>query len=246
MPARTIAVVPARSGSKGVPDKNIRKIAGKHLIGYAIEFALRLRQVDGVICSTDAEHYAEVARRYGADVPFLRSAESAGDAAMEEDVLREMHQGFVNNDIDVPDLIVWLRPTFPFRPIESVERCIQRMRADGTMTACRVVTPADARTYVDAGGFLRPGFDDGGRSMVRRQDMPAAYHAFNTDVFRFPVPGSGDAFLGDRVGFEVAPRVCGLDIDDEVDFRIAAALIENARDLVDDYLPRHRSDRRDP
>lgn len=233
----TLAIVPARSGSKGVADKNVRLIGSKHLIGYAIEFALGLRNVSQVICSTDSEHYARIARSYGAEVPFLRSAEASSDTAMEQDILRELHHGFAHHGMRSPDTIVWLRPTFPFRSISAVERCIERLEADSSLTACRVVVEWDPRLYVEDDDLLVPVFDDGGKSMVRRQDMSAAYRSYNTDVFRFPVTEPHDAFLGDRVGFEVAPKICGLDIDDETDLRMANLLVENAPDLVADYLP---------
>lgn len=235
--ARTLAIIPARSGSKGVPNKNIRKVAGKHLIGYSIEFAQRLQNIDDVICSTDSEHYAEIARRYGASVPFLRSAEAAGDTTMEQDVIREIHASLRDHDLALPDLIVWLRPTFLFRPVAAVDRCIHRMLTDETLTACRLVVETDPRLYFEQSGFLRPSFDDGGKSMVRRQDVPATYRAYNTDVFRLPLPDAADAFLGDRVGFEVAPKICGLDIDDETDLQIVAALFESARELIEPFLP---------
>ena len=78
---RSIAIIPARSGSKGLPDKNIKPLNGKPLLAYSIEAALASGMFDTVHVSTDAEHYAGIARQYGADEPFLRSAEASSDTA---------------------------------------------------------------------------------------------------------------------------------------------------------------------
>ena len=116
---KSYAIIPARSGSKGVPHKNIRKLCGHELLGYSVAFARSLG-VDRVFCSTDSEEYAQVARKYGAEVPFLRSAAAAGDKAMEQDILKYLYEQFPLHDIAVPDLLVWLRPTFVFRDVASV------------------------------------------------------------------------------------------------------------------------------
>ena len=78
---RSIAIIPARSGSKGLPDKNIKPLNGKPLLAYSIEAALASGMFDTVHVSTDSERYAGIARQYGADEPFLRSAETSSDTA---------------------------------------------------------------------------------------------------------------------------------------------------------------------
>ena len=78
---KNIAIIPARSGSKGLPDKNIRLLNGKPLIAYTIEAAQKSNQFDTVMVSTDSEKYAELAREYGAEVPFLRSKQTSTDTA---------------------------------------------------------------------------------------------------------------------------------------------------------------------
>ena len=87
---RSIAIIPARSGSKGLPDKNIRPLNGKPLLAYSIEAALASGLFDTVHVSTDSERYADIARQYGADEPFLRSAEASSDTASSEDAIREV------------------------------------------------------------------------------------------------------------------------------------------------------------
>ncbi len=232
---RVYAIIPARSGSKGLPGKNIQMLAGKELMAYSIEFAKKLSSVTRVICSTDSEEYAGIARSYGADVPFLRSQEAAGDTAMEEDILLDLHDKFKKYEIEEPDLLVWLRPTFVFRNKEDVELCINKMKS-GEYTACRTVTIAENRLYTDKDGFLAPAFNDHGKSMIRRQDVEIAYRVYSTDVFYFNQETLNSRFLGDRVGYVVTDKLCGLDIDDALDFAIVESLIEQRSDIVNDYL----------
>lgn len=211
------AIIPARSGSKGVPGKNIRKLRGHELIGYSIAFAKKL-PVSRVFCSTDSAQYAEVAKKYGAEVPFLRSAFAAGDKAMEQDILTDLYAKFAESGIPAPDLLVWLRPTFVFRDRESVVECIERLKTDPALTACRVVVPSESRLYRIEAGILKANFETGGKSMIRRQDVGLAYRVFCTDVFRGDQVSN--AFLGDNVGAVVGDKICGLDIDDEFDFEV--------------------------
>ena len=222
-------IIPARSGSKGVPNKNIRKINGKELIGYSIEFAKRL-QVDKIICSTDSAEYAEIAKKYGAEVPFLRSEYASSDTAKDEDVLKDVYDKFDEHNIEYPDLWVWLRPTFIFRDLDAVKECIDRMKKDKNLTACRIVTEAESRIYSDEGGLLKPNFDDKGLSTIPRQSIRKTYRVFNTDVFRGKPRNDGKYFLGGNVGYVEVHKICALDIDDEADFLIVSRVAESSSD----------------
>jgi len=230
----TYAIIPARSGSKGLPDKNIRPLAGHPLLSYSITFAKALG-VDRVICSTDSEAYAEIARRYGAEVPFLRSDFAAADTAMEEDILRDFADQFPRHGIPAPDLMVWLRPTFPFRDLAAVQKCIEVLKEKPDFTAARTVCESESRLYSLEGGVLLPNFDDMGKSMIRRQAIGTRYKVFSTDVLRFRPDAINDDFLGRKVfGIEVG-KLCGLDIDDSEDFDIIEAIAKGAPDLVAPY-----------
>lgn len=118
---KNIAVIPARSGSKGLRDKNIRELGGKPLLAYSIEAALESRQFEEVMVSTDSEKYAEIAMQYGATVPFLRSNETAGDTASTWDTVREVlweYQGLGRSF----DTVCVLQPTSPLRIAEDIEK----------------------------------------------------------------------------------------------------------------------------
>ena len=232
----TYAIIPARAGSKGIKCKNIRQLNGVPLIGYSIAFAKQL-PVDRIFCSTDSPEFAEIACNLGAEVPFLRSAFASGDTAMEEDILRDLYPKFEEYGIPIPDLMVWLRPTFVFRSTEIAIKCIQRMINEPLMTACRTVCNSESRLYKVANGRLVPDFDDrGGRSMIRRQDVPPAYKVYSLDVFRASNQDVSPYFLGDNIGYEVIPKICGLDIDDELDWDYVEYILSNKFDEASCYI----------
>lgn len=114
-----IAVIPARSGSKGLPDKNIKLLAGKPLLSYSIEAALKANIFDTVMVSTDSERYAEIAKKYGAEVPFLRSEETASDVASTRDCIIEVLDKYKTLGKRF-DKVMILQPTSPLRTYENI------------------------------------------------------------------------------------------------------------------------------
>lgn len=232
---KVYAIIPARSGSKGVPDKNIKNLDGHPLMAYSIAAALKLG-VDRVFCSTDSMEYAEIAGNYAAEVPFLRSAKASMDTAMEEDILEDLDQCFDKHEISKPDLYVWLRPTFVLRDLDAIQRCIDRLANDPSLTACRTVVESESRLYQLVDHSLTPTFDDHGRSMARRQDQPVGYKVYSTDVFRAKNNGPGSDFLGRKIGAEVVDKMCGLDIDDEADFDLINHLVVHDFPRIKPYL----------
>jgi CMP-N-acetylneuraminic acid synthetase len=229
------AIIPARSGSKGIPDKNIKLLAGKPLFAYSIEFANKLG-VDKVICSTDSEEYATLAKSYGAEVPFLRSKQAASDTAMEQDILVDLYDKFSAHNIPMPKYLVWLRPTFVFRDKQKIWACIDQLEADDTLSSSRTVCKSESRLYSGQNGILHPRFDDGNKSMIRRQDVESLFKVYSTDIIRASVDNTGDDFLGRKVAYVEINETCGLDIDTEIDFAFIEYLIKHKSDLVSEYL----------
>ena len=117
---RNLAIIPARSGSKGVKDKNIKVLCGKPLMGYTIEAALESGMFDEVMVSTDSEVYAGIARRYGAQVPFLRSEATSTDTASSWDMVEEVLNGYRKLGKSF-DTFCLLQPTSPLRNSEDIK-----------------------------------------------------------------------------------------------------------------------------
>ena len=181
-----LGLVPARGGSKGVPGKNVRPLAGRTLLEYTAAAALESGVLDRVILSTDAETIADAGRRAGLEVPFLRPAALAQDdtpmLAVIQHALATLAQ-----DHWVPELIVLLQPTSPLRRGRHIRDAVTMLRTSGADSVVSVVEvprhlSPDYVMRID-GGVLRPFLPDGAR-VARRQDARAAYSRDGT-VYAF-------------------------------------------------------------
>ena len=140
-------VIPARGGSKSIPKKNIRLIAGKPLIYYSIEYSLNCSLVSRTVVSTDSEEIAEIARECGADVPFLRPANLALDDTQDYPVFRhalDTLEELYNEQIDI---ILLLRPTSPARPSGLIERGIKLLKRFPDASSVRTVAVTEQHPY---------------------------------------------------------------------------------------------------
>ena len=120
-----IAIIPARSGSKGVPGKNIKLLGGIPLFAFSIIAAKMMPSVDRVIVSTDSEEYAQIAKEYGAEVPFLRPNEISGDKSTDFDLFLHALNWFKENEAQIPDFLLHLRPTTPLRDPKIMEAAVK-------------------------------------------------------------------------------------------------------------------------
>lgn len=137
---KNLAIIPARSGSKGIKDKNIKKIEGVPLLAYSIDAAKGANMFDTVMVSTDSEKYANIARKYGAEVPFLRSKENSGDNAGSWQVVEEVLEYYYRNGV-VFDTVCLLQPTSPLRTAEDIVRgyeLFNNKNADAITSVCEV------------------------------------------------------------------------------------------------------------
>lgn len=228
------AIVAARSGSKGLPGKNIRLLADKPLIAHSINFALKTQLFERVLLSTDSQLYADIGAKYGAWIPFLRSEEAAQDTSMEEDILKDIDMKLKCSFIDPPDIIVWLRPTFPFRSLEDLSLGLKKL--DTNIDSVRLVTEGEPRQYEIKNDYLVPQFDDGGRSMIRRQEFPSVYKVFHTDIFWYKNINKGNKFLGEKVRAMPIHKLCALDVDAIEDFQMIEALMASDYPLIKKYI----------
>jgi CMP-N-acetylneuraminic acid synthetase len=154
-----LAIVPARGGSKSLPRKNLIPLGGKPLIAYSIEQARASRSVTRTVVSTDDAEIAEVARTYGAEVPFMRPAEYAQDMSPDIDVFRHALQWLADHEGYRPELVVHLRPTGPVRRVELIDQAIALMLEHPEADALRSVsvpTQTPYKMWSIEGGYLRP------------------------------------------------------------------------------------------
>ena len=139
---KVLAIIPARSGSKTVPHKNIREISGKPMLAYSVEHALKSKYINRVILSTDSASYAEIGKIYGAEVPFLRPEEFAGDKSLDIDVFAHCLTYLKEKESYIPDIVVQLRPTYPIRNIADIDAMIELLIKDKQADSVRSLAPA--------------------------------------------------------------------------------------------------------
>lgn len=216
-----LAIIPARGGSKGVPQKNIRLLAGKPLISWAIEEAGKSKYIDRIIVSTDDPVIAQTARQFGGDVPFLRPSELARDdtpgIAPVLHALDELPTKY--------DLVVLLQPTSPLRTIEDIDGCIGQLITTKSKSCVSVVEPDKSPfwTYsIDDKECLVPLLDN---KFDRRQDIPSVY-ALNGAVYVAESAWlkSKKSFVSTETVAYIMPRERSIDIDTELDLEICNIL----------------------
>lgn len=142
-----VAIIPARSGSKSVPHKNIRKINGKPMLAYSIEHAKQSKYINRVIVSTDSEEYAQIAKEYGAEIPFLRPKEYAQDTSLDIDVFYHVLSQLKEREDYQADIVVQLRPTYPIRNIEDIDQMIEMLLEHKEADSVRSIAPAKEIPY---------------------------------------------------------------------------------------------------
>lgn len=225
-----VAFIFARGGSRGVPRKNVRPIAGTPLIGHAIRSALAAERVDRVIVSTEDEEIMRVARDHGAEVPFRRPPELASDEAAEWLAWRHA-LAFVEEKSGPIGCFVSVPPTAPLRIPGDIDRCVEALEGDQGLDIVVTVTDSVGNPY-----YNMVHLDDRSRAALvvqptstvhRRQAAPPVFTLSTVAYAARPafVRTSGGVFEG-QVGAVHVPRERAIDIDDEIDFRLAELLFE--------------------
>ncbi len=144
--ALTIAIIPARSGSKGVPDKNIRKLSGHCLLEWSIKACIKSQLIDKVYVSTDSEDYKNIAINLGAMVPFLRPKEISTDTSTDYEFVAHALDWFSENN-DNPQIIAHIRPTTPFRDPLLMDEAIEVFKKNNNATSLRSIHPMAESAY---------------------------------------------------------------------------------------------------
>lgn len=217
---KRIAIITARGGSKRIPRKNIKEFCGKPILCYSIEAALSSNVFDEVMVSTDDEEIAEVAKKAGANVPFLRSAETSNDFATTRDVLLEVVQKYQEIGQEYDEMCC-IYPTAPFVTAEKLKKGIEVLEKNGADEVCPVVRFSfpPQRCYVMKEGFLHFKYPE--YQNARSQDLEPYYHDCG-QFYMYQV----DSFLHNKqeewkLFPMVMPEMEVQDIDNEEDWKIA-------------------------
>ena len=223
---RNIAIIPARSGSKGVKDKNIRELAGKPLMAYTIEAALESGEFDEVMVSTDSELYADIARSAGAAVPFLRSEATATDSASSWDMVEEVLMNYSKAGRSF-DTFCLLQPTSPLRNADDIKAAYELYRSKAE---CAVVSVCEAEHSPLWCGHLPEnrefvGFID--RESMQQRQAGGKFYRLNGAIYIVDTAKfAEDRYLYHEGSFAyVMPQERSVDIDTELDFKYAELIL---------------------
>jgi CMP-N,N'-diacetyllegionaminic acid synthase len=226
----TLFIICARGGSKGIPGKNIKPLAGRPLIAYSIEMARQFADDADICLSTDDKKIADVAEKMGLKVPFLRPAELATDKSGTYEVLLHALDFYKSKGKDY-DVLVLLQPTSPFRTADDVKHCLEMYSSEIDMVVS--VKPAATNPYynafeTDADGYLHISKGDG--HYTRRQDAPKVWE-YNGAVYVMNVASLR------KMPYSKFPKrkMCemseehSLDLDTLNDWMVAETIIENKK-----------------
>lgn len=228
---KVLAIITARGGSKSLPGKNIKMLAGKPLIAWTIEAALKSKYLDRVLVSTDDKNIAAIAKKYHAEAPFLRPANLATDKTPTVPVLLHALRWLRSNEGYRPDVVVTLQPTSPLRqsgPIDEAMRLFTKTGANSVVSVC----PAEHSPYWmmkikrdRVSPFMKDYFEH-----KRRQDLPPVYRP-NGAIYitRYDVLTKEKRILGRDTRAIVMDARSSVDIDTSMDFKLAESILHAKR-----------------
>lgn len=226
-----LGIVPARKGSKGIPNKNIRILADKPLIVWTIDAALKAKTLDKTIVSTDDKKIAEISRKYGAEVPFIRPKVLARDSTPTLLALQHAVRYLEKKEDYSPDIIVTLQPTSPLRDETDIDKAVHRLMdtgADSVVSVCEVeYSPYWMKKLKKDKVYP---FVKTKKEYERRQDLPKVYRV-NGAVYvtRRNVLMKDGKVLGKDTRALIMPLEKSIDIDTMLDFKLAELLIKEGK-----------------
>ncbi len=220
-----LAIIPARGGSKRVPGKNIRKLAGKPLIAYTIEQAFASKYINRVVVSTEDKKIGEVAARYQAEV-IKRPEKLARDDTPSLEVLQHTLRHLEETEGYLPELVVLLQPTSPLRLADDIDSAIEKLLkadCDSVVSVCEVGCPLHWM-YTLVGDRLRPITN----SRIKKQQDTEKVYRLNGAVYvtSVGVIMRQNRIIGRDTRAYIMPRERSIDIDTELDFKLAELLIK--------------------
>ena len=222
MSGKVLAIIPARGGSKRIPGKNIKKFCGKPIIAYSIEAAKESGVVDEIMVSTDSEEIADIARTLGASVPFMRSAETAGDFASTKDVLLEVFREYEKKG-QLFEQACCIYPTAPFVTGEGLRESRKMLEKEGIAMVNPIVQfsfPPQRGLSVNEDGIIEVLHME--NRFVRSQDMEPVYHdAGQFYWYDVPVFLRNDGIMDGLSAAYILDDLHVQDIDNETDWEIA-------------------------
>ncbi|MGB2955227.1 MAG: N-acylneuraminate cytidylyltransferase [Anaerolineales bacterium] len=233
-----LALIPARGGSKGLPRKNIKSLGGYPLIGYSIAAALNAKLVNRTVVTTDDPEISDLAREYGAEVPFIRPAEFAQDDTRDLPVFQHALKWFSEQENYHPDVVVQLRPTSPFRPPELIDEAIQILLNNTDATSVRGVVPSQQNPFkmwmIEPEGSMVPLLETEFEEPFNmpRQELPLTFwQTGHIDVIKTETILNGSMSGLDVYAYQIDPRF-SVDLDNLLDWQRAEMRLKSFRSQI--------------
>lgn len=225
---KNLAIIPARGGSKGIPGKNIRIFHGKPLIAYAIEQTKEVGLFDRIIVDTDDNKIAVVARKYGAEVPFLRPKELAGDKSSVIDAVLLLLKRLKEKQSYEPNIITILQTTSPLREIDDIKKCWESIQNPEIQSVCTICETHPRLYHLDGQGRLILANKIKGKS-TNRQAWPAGYLLNGCMVYMIRTSEflKTKKFINHDTHGIICPRWRSIDLDHIEDWVLAEVLYKN-------------------
>lgn len=223
-----LAIIPARSGSKGLKDKNIKELNGLPLMAYSIHAALKSGKFSHVMVSTDSQLYADIAVEHGAEVPFLRDAATSGDSASSWDTVREVLRKYQQLGMEF-DTVTLLQPTSPLRTAEDIVKAFALYQEKGATSVVSVCEPEHSPLWCNTlpDSLCMDGFLNHANN-CQRQKL-GSYYRLNGSIYIVDVDLiiAGNDIYNSGCYAYIMPTEHSIDIDTELDFVIAEAVMNN-------------------
>ena len=218
----TLAIIPARGGSKRIPRKNVRNFCGKPILSYSIKAAKESELFHEVMVSTDDEEIADIARKFGAVTPYVRSRRNSNDYATTADVIKEVLNDY-SNDGKEYDYVCCIYPTAPFITSDILKRSYEKLRHSDfhcILPIMKFSYPIQRSFLLESDGTLKPNWPE--HMLTRSQDLPETYHdAGQFYFFRSKEFLRTGTVINDRAGGLAISESAGQDIDTETDWKLA-------------------------
>lgn len=226
-----LAIIPARGGSRGIPRKNLVDIEGRPLVSYSIEHALNTKLINRVIVSTDDAEIAEVSRKWGAEIPFIRPSELAEDHVLDLPVFQHALHFLKETEDYECSIVVHLRPTAPYRKSKWIDEAVEFLQKNSAADSVRSVSKPTQHPFrvfeIETAGYLDPIMKDRHPTpyLLRRQDLPKMYY-YNCviDVTRPDTIWQKNSMTGDRIYPYIMEPDDAIDIDSIRDLEFARFL----------------------
>ena len=224
---RNIAIIPARSGSKGLKDKNIIELNGKPLMAYTIEAALKSKCFDTVMVSTDSRKYAKIAEEYGAEVPFLRSKENSSDGSSPWDVMEEVLNEYKKLGKEF-DTFCLLQPTSPLRDEKDIKKAYKELedkKANAVVSMCELECAIHLVNKLPKSLSMKDFIND--RQYNKRRQEIEPYYRFNGALYISKVKSflKHKNIYNDKCYAYIMDRSRSYDVDDRSDLKIVESLM---------------------